>query len=299
MRVETMPGSFDVWLAERAARQHGVVARWQILRDGFSRQMVERRIGRTLHPVYRGVYAVGHPELAPRGRLTAAALVGGPGSAVSHRSAAEMWGMLEGPSAMIHITAPGRGAAAQRPGLVVHRSARLPRTVVDGIPVTTPARTLVDLAATAPRRLVDRAVAGAERQRVFDLQAVKAEMLRRPGARVLTAAIAHLDDAPTNEELEVRFLELCARHGIPRPEVNAPVGRFTVDFLWRDQRVAVETDGMATHGTATAAVADRRRDAALTRAGIRSQRFTWHQVTRAGEEADTVATVRALLDPVR
>ncbi|HWT91411.1 MAG TPA: DUF559 domain-containing protein [Solirubrobacteraceae bacterium] len=283
-------------MAATAGRQHGIVARWQMLEAGISRQQVERQLARTLHPVRRGVYAVGHPALTPEGRWIAAVLLGGPGSALSHVSAAVLWRMLDSAGATIHVTVPGAGGRKrERDGLILHRSPDVPRAVVNGIPVTTPARTLVDLAAHAPERTVRAAIKGAERQRILDVAAVREAAAHRAGARRLATVLQAWDDAPTKEELEQRFLELCDRHGLPRPEVNAPLLGFTVDFLWRDQRVVVETDGMATHGGVLAAIEDRERDAALTRAGYLNQRFVWRQITRRAEQPATAETVRALL----
>lgn len=288
-----MGAQLDAWLAVTAGRQHGVVARWQMTAAGFSRKEIEVRLERgQLQPAYRGVYAVGHRALSPHGRWMAAVLLGGRGSALSHVSAAVLHRMLDSAGGTIHVTAPGGGGRRERDGLVLHRSARIERGVVLGIPVTTPARTLVDLAAHAPERTVKTVIKGAERQRILDVREVRAAAAGRAGARTLDRILADWDDAPTKEELEERFLELCDRHGIVQPQVNVPLLEFTVDFLWREQRVVVETDGMATHGDVAAALADRERDAALTRAGFRTQRFTWHQIVR--DERTTAATLAAL-----
>lgn len=289
-----MRGKFDSWLADTAARQHGLVALWQVVEHGWSARHVEVRAGTSLHRVHRGVYAVGHPSLTPDGRWMAAALVGGRGCAVSHVSAAVLQRMLETAGATIHVTVPGSGGRIRRDGLVLHRSRSIERMVVRGIPVTTPARTLVDLAATAPQRTVDAAVRGAERQRIFDLDAVKAAARGRKGAAKLKVAIAQWDGTPTKSELEIAFLALCARHGIVRPMTNVSLLGYTLDFVWPDHRVVVETDGMAWHGTVADAIADRERDAALTRAGYRPQRFTWGQITRREQQRDTAATLAAL-----
>jgi very-short-patch-repair endonuclease len=288
-----MGPKLDAWLAATAGTQHGVVARWQIVAAGFTTKEIRVRLERgQLHRAYRGVYAVGHHVLSPHGRWMAAVLVGGRGSALSHVSAAVLHRMLDSAGGTIHVTAPGGGGRRERDGLVLHRSARIERGVVLGIPVTTPARTLVDLAAHAPERTIRTAIRGAERQRILDVREVREQAKGRAGARTLDRVLAAWDDAPTHDELEERFLELCARHGIARPDVNVPLLDSTVDFLWREQRVVVETDGMATHGDVASALADRERDAALTRAGFRPQRFTWHQVVR--DERATAATLAAL-----
>ena len=167
-----------------------------------------------------------------------------------------------------------------------------------GIPVTSPARTLLDLAAVVPPDAVERAVERAEALRIFDLGAILrllSDNPRHPGRRALAGALEHYWEVPTptRSELEDLFLDLCTRHGLPRPVVNARVCGYEVDFLWREQRVIVETDGHTTHGTRAAFERDRARDARLVAAGYRVVRFTYRQVTEASE--DVVAVLHSLL----
>jgi len=204
------------------------------------------------------------------------------------------------------VTVPrsgGRGRPSD--GLRVHRSARLPAdhvTTRDGIPVTTWARTLIDLAAASPRRVVERAVNEAERLRLFDLTTLRATMATcrgHPGVARLAAILDehHGSETLTRSELEDMFLDLCARHELPRPLVNTRVGPYEVDFLWPRQRLIVETDGRESHLTSAAFERDHERDAALTVAGYRVLRFTHRQVLR--KERTVANRVAAALAPER
>jgi len=170
-------------------------------------------------------------------------------------------------------------------------------TVHQGLAVTTPARTLLDVAAVLPHAL-ERIASEAERLRLFDLQAVRAVLTRHPRRRG-TPALAALLDAQslglelTRSELEIRFLELCREHGIAAPLVNVPVGAYEADFLWRPQRLIAETDGTSIHLTRAAFERDRTRDAELTAAGYRVVRFTYRRVTQ--EPRAIAALLRGLL----
>jgi hypothetical protein len=270
----------DVIIAQLAARQHGVVAWWQLRAAGITRGELEVRIatGR-LHRLHQGVYAVGHTALTREGRRLAAVLASGPAAVLSHRSAAEHWLMLPPTGRAFHVTVPGLSGRARRPGLRVHH-ADVERVVHAGVPVTTVARTILDVAATEPATVLARCIQGAEHERLFDLAAL--EPLMTPGRRgvgALRRAIEAWSDAPTRSELERAFLELCLRHGIPRPLVNAQIEGFEVDFAWRAQRLIVETDG-SWHATRRALESDRDRDLVHALAGYRTLRFTWRQVTR-------------------
>lgn len=284
----------DRFLADTAARQHGVVAWWQIHAAGYTRDLVDARLRRgRLHRINRGAYAVGHRSLTGDARWMAAVLSLGPGAVLSHRSAAALWGLADAPSPLIDVTVPGPGGRKRREGIRVHR-AEVERTVRRGIPVTTVARTLLDLAAVAPQRIVDRAVDAAERERLLDLAAIEALPLAgHHGTPKLRKALAAWDGAPTDEELERRFLELCQTRGLPLPASNAAVAGFACDFVWPRHRVVVELDGLKWHATRRQMVSDREKDAALVLAGYRVHRFVWQQVVHRPDEVE--ATVRALL----
>jgi hypothetical protein len=294
-------------LAQLARRQHGVVALSQARQLGLSPSGVRSRVstGR-LHRVHRGVYAVGHVPLSATARWMAAVLACGRGAVLSHRSAAALWGLRPSSRSAIDVTAPGR-AGRGLDGIEAHRAGSLRRAEiasVRGIPCTTVARTLLDLAEVVDRRALERAVNEAEVLRLFDLGALEDVLIRavgRRGAPILRAVLAGYDAeyALTRNELERRFLALCDSAGVLRPSVNAWValdgGSIEVDFLWRNYKLIVETDGRQAHGTRRAFEHDRRRDQRLLCAGWRVVRFTWRQVTH--EPRQVAHTLRVLLNP--
>ena len=251
---------------------------------GLTSAAIGRRVkAGALISVYRGVYAVGHEALTWRGRATAALLAVGPSSVISYRSAAAAWRMLPARPGPLEVSVIGR-RPRPRTDIVIHRVAALdPRDVreIDGVPVTSPARTAVDLAHAREPRL-DVALAEAQVLRLVTRRELEAAMARATDARGLPELRRRLDagnDAPTRTELERSMLRLVADAGLPRPLVNARVGRFEVDFLWRDERVIVETDGWVAHRHRGAFERDRARDAELQAAGYLVVRFTWRQIT--------------------
>jgi very-short-patch-repair endonuclease len=221
----------------------------------------------------------------------AAVLAGGDGAALSHFSAAVLWGMLDDRGWPIHVTAAKRRA---RPGIRVHRAPlEGERVRREGIVVTTPGRTLVDLADVASRRLLERAIDEAEYLRL-DRTGLAPRRGRR-GQGLLSSVLAvHMPGATrTRSELEERFLQLCDEQGIERPEVNVEVEGYECDFVWRARALVVETDGGAAHGTARARERDRVKDVELLVAGWRVVRVTW---VRLFNEPDRVAAeLRRLL----
>ena len=295
---------FDVRLAALAGRQHGVVSLHQLRSLGLGGSGVRDRVaaGR-LHGVHRGVYAVGVPLLTPRARWMAATLAYGRAAALSHRSAAAHIGLRANHSGPIDISLPS-AVGRSRPGIAVHRSTTLRAediATVDGIRCTTVARTLLDLADVLNRRGLERAIEQAEVLRIFNRRQVDLHLTRaagRHGAPTLRAVLdANAEPAFTESELEEAFLDLCEGQGLPRPEVAVWVttgdGPLKVDFLYRAQRVVVETDGYTFHGHRQAFERDHRRDALLDLAGWKVRRFTWRQIAM---DADLVAaTVRAAL----
>jgi hypothetical protein len=273
-----------------AAGQMGLVALWQLEGLGMDRSTVAKRVaaGR-LHRVHQGVYAVGHTALPRRAPFMAAALACGPDAVISHRSAAALWGLRPDGRSRIDVTAPGRRGRIPA-GIDAHRHSSLravDRAEVDGIPCTSVARTLLDLAAVVPARELRNAITQAEVSRSFDLAAVREVIGRSPrrrGVERLRRAVAEHDphDELAREELERRFLALCRRAGLPAPEVNAPLlvdgAPIEADFLWREAGLVVEADGHRYHGIASAFEGDRRRDQRLTVGGWRVIRCTWRQV---------------------
>ncbi len=272
-------------LWELAARQHGVVARGQMLELGMRPGAIGRRARRGgLRRLHRGVYQVG-PVLAPSGRLLAATLACGRQGIVADWSAAVVWRVREGSDGEpVHILLVG-GGGRSRPGIRVRRVRRLDpdeRTCVDGIPVTTPARTLLDLAAVAGAGELERAVARAERERLVSRDQLRAMLLRgagRPGAPALRALLSQAGGpALTRSEAEALFLKLIREASLPLPETNVVVGGYELDFLWRKQRIAVEVDGYRYHGTRRRFEADRRRATRLAALGIQVIPVTYRQI---------------------
>lgn len=271
-----------VQVAALAERQSGVVACAQLKRIGFSDARIGRwlRAGR-LHRVHHGVYAVGHRALSARGRLVGGLLYAGPGAMLSHVTSAWWTGIWGGEPRTIHVSTPRR--CRSTPGVRVHAQRRLERTRHRGLPVTTVAQTMLDVAAVTRPREVRRALAEAVYQGLVDLEDLEAVAGRgRPGSAALRAAMdGHRPRlAHTLSVLEERFLDLCTAHGIPLPLVNVKVAGVMVDALWPDDRVIVELDGHRTHATPAAVERDRSRELTLRAAGYLVLRYTWRQVTR-------------------
>jgi very-short-patch-repair endonuclease len=269
-----------------AERQHGVVTRRQLGELGVGKSAVDARIrdGR-LWRVHQGVYAVGRPTLTLHGRFIAAVLSCGAGAALSHIAAGVLLSLLEERGPRIDVTVPRGGQRRRRGAVIIHRAA-LPDTDVTtkhGIPVTTPARTLVDLADLLPRRRLERALDEAAflRLDVTDLQ----PRLGRRGSGTLAELIRrhHAGTTRTRSHLEERMLSLLQRFRLPAPEVNSSIEGYTVDFAWCDQGLIVETDGWAAHGTRHAFERDRRRDADLLVAGWRVLRVSYDRLEREPE----------------
>jgi very-short-patch-repair endonuclease len=270
-------------IVARAEAQHGVVTRAQLLALGATDAGILRRVrGGGLHRVHQGVYAVGRPTLDMRGRFLAAVLSCGPAAALSYLAAASLWGLLPLRGPRIDVTVPSGGGRRRRGAVIIHRSP-LPRgdvTEADGIPVTTPARTLIDLADVLGRRRLERAFDEAAFLRL-DLTGLRPIAGRR-GADVLRTVLAEHSpgSSRTRSELEERMLGLCRRWQLPAPKVNVHVGGHTVDFAWPAERLIVETDGWQAHGTRRAFERDRGRDADLLAAGWRVLRFTHAHLER-------------------
>lgn len=281
----------DSLIARLADRQHGVVGHGQLVELGLSDPGIHRRIraGR-LHPVYRGVYAVGHSRIGRRGWWMAATLTAGDGAVLSHHSAAALWG-LRRPRERIDVTVPTRAGRRRRNGLTIHRTSSLPKadvTCKENIPVTSLPRTLIDVAEVIDRRALERTLDEAEYLRLYNDHQIAAAIGThggRAGARRLAKTIAEhvVGSTRTNEGLEEKFLLLCRAHGIPDPIVHAQVGPYEVDFLWPEQRVIVETDD-ATHRRASTYESDRDRDAYLDDLGYRVRRFTSRKIDHQPEE---------------
>lgn len=292
----------DALIARIAARQHGVVHLDQLLGAGLGIGAINFRVraGR-LHRQHRKVFAVGHRRISQQGRWLAAVFALGDGAVLSHVSAAALWGLRPSTSDRIHVTVPTAVGRPHRGRIVVHRSRTLTPADVDRhevISVTSVARTLLDVAGMLAPGPLERAVEQSLILRLFDLVAVDAVIeagATRPGATTLATIVAtiHHDPPLTRSDLEGLIRDLCDAHGLPRPEVNVFVEGVEVDFLWRAQRLIVETDGHETHGTRVAFENDRGKDARLTVLGYRVVRFTHLRLTR--EPQTVAATLQALL----
>src|SRR4051812_31296809 len=287
--------STDRRIAGLAARQHGVVTREQLLALGLSSSAIGRRVAHgLLHRLHVGVYAVGHSVLSTRGRWTAAVLAAGSGAVLSHRAAAVLWDIRRG--ATIEVTAPTR---RRRSGIVIHCAtlARDEVTARDGIPTTTVARTLFDLAAVTDRQAVDSALHEAEYQGLTDVVPLVELLERHPHARGTAIlrellAIARLGIDRSRSELEDAFHAFVDEHRLPRPRRNAQVLGYTCDCVWHEAKLVVELDG-GVHRTTRRFHSDRERDRRLAVAGWTVIRVTWRHLL--SDRAALAADLRALL----
>jgi very-short-patch-repair endonuclease len=266
----------------------------QLLKIGIGRRAINHRIecGR-LHAIFRGVYAVGHRIVSPKGRRIAAVLASGPDAVLSHRAAAAHLDL--GRSQLLEVTAPS--SRRGRSKIIVHHLP-LPADemmAVDGIPVTTVPRTLFDLAAVLPRAEVERAVNEAEIRHLTDplsLWDLLERYPRRHGAPTVRAVLADLRPGGTliRSRLEARFQRFVRSRRLPVPEFNVDLlvaGRwYEPDCIWRPERLIVELDSRAVHATARAFESDRVRDRRLQAAGWHVVRITWRQLR---EDGDSIA----------
>jgi Transcriptional regulator, AbiEi antitoxin len=286
-----------------AARQHGVVSIRQLEGPlGTSRRSVARAVaaGR-LHRVYRGVYAVGHLNLSERGNCLAAVLAVGPGALLSYHSAGWLWGLRSGSPKPFEVTAYVPRHHLPPPGVVRHRARNLveeDRAVVDGIPVTSVARTLLDLAWKRPADQVRRMVARAEELGLLDLPAIDAVVERNRGhhgAKRLRYALAiYRPPAFTRSEFERSFLDRLVAAGLPRPATGWNEVGHELDIYWPERRFAVELDAYETHGTRQAFEIDHDRDLDFALAGIETIRVSERQFRREPDRIiSRVATLLA------
>jgi hypothetical protein len=291
-------------IAGLAELQHGVVARRQLLEMGLSDSSIGARLRQgTLHPLYRGVYAVGHRVLSRRGRWMAAVLACGPEAVLSHRSAAALWGIRGYGGSYTDVTSPSK--TSSRGAIRRHRALLLPDEVSEQhrIPVTAVTRTTFDLAAaTGDPQLVESVLRESEYQRLYGSLSLWDLIERHPrhrGTRACRTALARLAEAPgrSHEGLEECFLAFLDANHLPRPHLNPwleVVGhRYKVDCLWPDKRQIVELDSWQAHGTHSAFHADRSRNRRLEAAGYRVTNVTWHHLEH--EASELAADLRALL----
>ena len=277
----------DARIAALAGRQYGVISRGHLVALGASSRQIQRRVaaGR-LHAVHRGVYAVGHRAPRREARWLAAVLAGGEGAVLSYRSAGALWQLIDRERPLPEITV----ARTREPRDVLVHRAQLPGghvTVHQRIPVTTPARTLADLAHTLQPRDLTRALREAQFRRLFHLPSMLAVLDHRP-SRQLRELIDDL--IPTQSHLEDRLLTICKRHDLPTPRTQRQIGATRVDFLWPDHDLIVETDGWESHSTRSAFQQDRTATNDLQLAGYTLLRFTHADLAhRAGHVAAQIA----------
>jgi very-short-patch-repair endonuclease len=286
-------------LAEVARQQHGVVSAHQLAEFGFAKATIARweQYGK-LHRLSRGVYAVGHGALSWEGRLLGAVLANAPAVA-SHRTAAWIWGLLRTRPGTFHLTAPSR--RHRKKLVVVHFATLEPddHTVVDGIPVTSPARTVLDLAPGESRRDLDRLLQRADDNELLDRRRFDALLARaggHPGRSKLADALRTFkpEQATLRSDLERRFRRLVLAAGLPRPQTNVVVEGYELDCYWEAEGFAVELDVYATHGSRRSFEEDRVREDDLLLEGIELIRVTDVRLER--EPRETIARVAAHLE---
>ncbi|HEX6458931.1 MAG TPA: DUF559 domain-containing protein [Thermoleophilaceae bacterium] len=291
--------TLDVAAAKFAVGQHGIVAFWQLIELGMGADAIQYRVnaGR-LHPIHRGVYALGYPARTGEAFEMAAVLACGEDAVVSHWTAAVRWTLLRPVRGPIHVTAPTdrRGHKGIQPHVaLLHPHDKTKR---DGIPTTSVPRTLLDLAAVADERILRRAVNQADRAGWLNRRAIEQLLERNPrrkGRKQLGAVIASVNPSTrrTRSDLEVAFLNLCRKYGIPKPKTNAKVEGLEVDFYWPHARLIVELDSYEYHRTPAEFERDRRRDAYFKKKSYEVLRIPekWFD----DEPREVAETVEALL----
>lgn len=272
----------DHELARLARRQHGYVTRKQLMALGLTNARIGRWLasGRLIR-VYNGVYALGHVRNDALGRAMAAVLACGPDAVLSHRSAAALWGFRKWTAGPIHVTAP---TCHRRRGMKVHRCALTPREVTRhwGIRVTTPARTLLDIAGDLAEKQLIRAINDA-------LISGYLRAAHLAGSR-LERYVGEISRSP----LEDDFRPWLKRYHLPEPEYNVKVNGREVDVYYPRQRLIVELDGWAVHSTKAAFEDDRERDVSMLVVGIATVRITRDRFKRA--PAKEAKRLRAILE---
>jgi very-short-patch-repair endonuclease len=286
-----------------------VVTLGQLVNLGLTPSAIRHRLDRgRLHALHRGVYAVGRPELTRSGWWMAAVLACGSEAVLSHESAAQLWGIRRPrnsspsgaqlrPPSLIDVSLP-ENTSRSRHGIRIHRRFELPpadRTRRDRIPVTTPARTLVDLAAQLDDGPVEAAVNEADGLGFIDPGELRRFVDERSGLDGVAALRKILDRRSftlTDSELERRFLPLARRAGLSAPLTQQHLNGFRVDFYWPELGLVVEADSLRYHRTPSQQAKDRLRDQAHTEAGLIPLRFTHAQITF--EASRVVAILRSV-----
>lgn len=302
VRVHSEPKARPVReIVELADSQDGVVEHDQVLALGYGNEWIKHKLRRGwLTAVFRGVYAVGHQRLTWRGRIRAAVLSCGPGAYISHWTAARLHDLRRWNIGVIHVTVPPGGREDRQQGIVVHRirdMRSVERGEVDGIPVTSVARTCLDMAAIVRADLLDELIEAAEKAGTFDLKAFLAVCKRgRKGSAALKRALLKYQPIGwTRSRLERFAIRELANAGVRPSGVNVwiPEAGVEVDLLFEDERVAVEIDGGAVHATTAAKIRDPQRDIKLSLAGYLPVRAPEYRLVH--ETSAVVAELKALL----
>jgi very-short-patch-repair endonuclease/predicted transcriptional regulator of viral defense system len=284
--------SADMQVAQRARRQHGVLKHAHLVEAGLRRGTIAHRAktGR-LRRLHHGVYALGAGPLPPLAPVIAAVYAYGHRTYASYTSATRIWDFGPQPGGVVHVTVVGRDARS-RPGIRVHAVKHLDKRDVlirHNVPVTAPARTIVDIAADLPPHRLRRAMDEAITKRLTTEAQIKDALERAPtkkGTAALRAILnAAVEPAITRSEAEEIFLGIVEAGGLPRPKVNAMVHGYEVDFYWPDHEVVVEIDGYRYHGHRSAFERDHARIADLATKGIQLIPFTWRQITETRDVA--------------
>ncbi len=276
----------DLEIVRISRAQNGNVTWRQLLGAGLTPDAVRARVARgQLHRLHRQVYAVSDPTLTPLARESAAVLALGDGALISHRSAAALWSLAELEGRTVDVMLVGRSCRA-RAGIRLHRVTWLDQRDVRTrahLPVTAPARTLVDFASSARPAELEMAVAEARVRGLVREAELRSALERAPSnhpGRRRISVLLEIERGPalTRSEAERKLLALVRSAQLPTPEANAPLHGYEVDFLWRRSRLVVEVDGHAYHASHAAFERDRRRDRVLTAAGLQVMRVTWRQL---------------------
>jgi very-short-patch-repair endonuclease len=285
-----------------ARRQHGVVTRSDLEGLGFSEEAVEHRLatGR-LHLISPGIYAVGRPELTPHGRWMAAVLACGDGAALSHRSAAQLWGIGYEEDKRIDVSIRRKSKITRKGVKVRARPSLDARSVVVrfGIPVTHPVQTLIDLATELKPLRLERAVNEADKLDLVDPETLRRRLggyLGMPGVKTLRTMLDRHTFRLSDSDLEILFRPLALAGGFPLPLTKHWVLGYETDFWFPDHGLVVETDGLRYHRTPAQQARAAKRDQKHTAAGLRVLRFTHWQIAHAPDEVtDVLRRIRQVL----
>jgi predicted transcriptional regulator of viral defense system len=265
-----------------AGQQFGRISAAQIAAMGVPKQTVSRWVrDGYLHLVLPHVYAVGHRSRTTESDLAAAVLYAGPGAMLSHATAAWWVGLVESKPYRIEVSTPRRRRSL--PGLRVHQRRSGERVWHKGLPITPIGQTLLDYASVASLSKLRRALAQADYEGTLNVNAIQAELRRgRPGSTRLRLALQRHQPrlAHARSRVERALLELCEAGGLPLPELNVRVAGWTVDAVWRQDRLVVELDGWRNHRTPAQVNRDRQKELELRAAGFTVVRYSEEQIVQ-------------------